>query len=50
MALNRPGVRLRFAAWIVSGPPAHLAAGVADWAVLLARVAKARARGTDPWA
>ncbi|HVP01364.1 MAG TPA: hypothetical protein VMT10_02245 [Solirubrobacteraceae bacterium] len=34
----------------MTGPVGHLYAGLADWAVLLARVARARARGTDPWA
>jgi len=33
------------AAWIVTGPIGHLAAGIADWTQLLARYARARARG-----
>jgi hypothetical protein len=39
----RPHARL--AAWLVTGPVGHLAAGLADWAVLLWRVGKARATG-----
>jgi hypothetical protein len=27
----------RFAAWFITGPPGHLASGLADWAVLLWR-------------
>jgi hypothetical protein len=34
----------RFAAWLVTGPLGHCAAGVADWAVLLARAARTRYR------
>jgi hypothetical protein len=30
-------LRTRFAAWLVCGPLAHLAAGLADWTVLLVR-------------
>jgi hypothetical protein len=37
--------RDRAAAWLVTGPAGHLASGLADWAVLLWRVAAARARG-----
>jgi hypothetical protein len=33
------------AAWLATGPLGHLYAGVADWVVLLARLARARARG-----
>ena len=29
-------MRSRFAGWLVCGPVGHLAAGVADWVVLLA--------------
>jgi hypothetical protein len=31
--------------WLYTGPLGHLAAGVADWASLLTRYARARARG-----
>jgi hypothetical protein len=37
------------AAWIVTGPLGHLYAGVVDWVALLARYARARARGEPPW-
>jgi hypothetical protein len=30
-------MRIRFAAWLVTGPLGHLWAGVADWTELLAR-------------
>jgi hypothetical protein len=40
----------RFAAWLLTGPLGHFAAGVVDWLVLLGRWASARARGRDPWA
>jgi len=30
--------------WLYTGPLGHLAAGIADWAELLARLARARAR------
>jgi hypothetical protein len=33
-----------FAAWLVTGPIGHLAAGVADWVELLARWCFARLR------
>jgi hypothetical protein len=33
------------AAWIVTGPLGHLYGGVVDWAQVLARLARARARG-----
>jgi hypothetical protein len=39
----------RLAAWLVTGPLGHLAAGVVDWLVLAGRWAVARARGRDPW-
>jgi len=32
-------------AWLYTGPVGHLAAGVADWVTLLARLAWSRARG-----
>jgi hypothetical protein len=34
----------RFLAWLYTGPLGHLAAGVADWADLLARHASSRVR------
>jgi len=40
----------RLAAWLVTGPPAFLLAGLVDWAQLGARVVVARARGRDPFA
>ncbi len=46
----RPPLHRRLAARIVTGPAGHLAAGLADWAALLARLAVAKARGRDPWA
>jgi hypothetical protein len=33
----------RFAAWLLTGPLGHLAAGLADWVALLARHWLARA-------
>jgi hypothetical protein len=38
--------RARLATWLVCGPLGHLAAGIADWAVLLVRwrLAEAQAR------
>jgi hypothetical protein len=36
--------RVRFAAWLYTGPAGHLYAGVADWAELLARYGWARLR------
>jgi hypothetical protein len=41
--------RTRAAAWLVTGPVGHLAAGVIDWAALAGRWLWARARGRDPW-
>ena len=38
-------MRARFAAWLVTGPLGHLAAGVADWVVLLVALAARRASG-----
>ena len=35
----------RLAAWLVTGPAGHLAAGLTDFSVLLARVLRARLRG-----
>jgi hypothetical protein len=35
----------RAAAWLVTGPVGHFAAGLADWLVLLVRYWTARARG-----
>jgi len=32
------------AAWIVTGPLGHLYAGLADWAAILLRLARARGR------
>jgi hypothetical protein len=37
-------MRTRLAAWLVTGPLGHLAAGIADWAELLARWLWSRAR------
>jgi len=33
------------AAWLATGPVGHLVAGIADWAEVLGRYARARARG-----
>jgi hypothetical protein len=41
-------VRRRLAAWWITGPLGHLAAGIADWTQLLARYWWARLRGTQP--
>jgi hypothetical protein len=45
-------MKSRFATWLVCGPLGHLAAGVADWAVLLVRwrlaERQARTRETSP--
>jgi hypothetical protein len=38
----------RLAAWLVTGPLGHLAAGIADWAELLARWLWSRGRGRRP--
>lgn len=35
----------RFAAWLVTGPLGHLAAGALDWGAIGWKVAYARARG-----
>jgi hypothetical protein len=47
MEPQRPPLRRRIAARIVTGPAGHLVAAVADWAQLLARYAWARARGKE---
>jgi len=36
--------REAIAAWVLTGPLGHLYAGVADWAVLLVRLVRARGR------
>jgi len=41
-------LRVRAAAWLVTGPLGHLWAGAADWASLLVRYWWARARGREP--
>jgi hypothetical protein len=38
-------VPTRLAAWLVTGPLGHLAAGAIDWFVLAGRVLRARVRG-----
>jgi hypothetical protein len=43
-------VQRRIGAWLYTGPLGHLYGGVADWVELLARYARARAIGRDPWA
>ena len=50
MARSTLDTPTRARAWLVTGPLGHLAGGLLDWASLLARVARARARGRDPWA
>jgi hypothetical protein len=40
----------RLLAKLITGPLGHLIAALADWAVVLAHYASARARGRDPWA
>ncbi|WP_205697704.1 hypothetical protein [Conexibacter sp. SYSU D00693] len=45
--MDRPQLRTRAAAWVVTGPVGHLYGGVADWAVMLTRYAWARARGRE---
>ena len=40
----------RIAAWMVTGPLGHLAAGVTDWLVLFTGWLWSRARRRDPWA
>jgi hypothetical protein len=40
-------LRVRVAAWVVTGPLGHLWAGVADWVSLLARYGWARVRGRE---
>jgi hypothetical protein len=41
--------RRRLAAWLVTGPIGFLVAGAVDWLAMVARYARARARGRDPW-
>jgi hypothetical protein len=41
-------MRVRLAAWMVTGPAGHLWAGVCDWLELLARYGWARVRGREP--
>jgi hypothetical protein len=48
MTAFRLPLRLRVAAWLVTGPLGHLWAGVADWAELLVRYGWARLRGREP--
>jgi hypothetical protein len=48
MSPFRLPVRVRVAAWVVTGPLGHLWAGVCDWVELLARYWWARARGREP--
>jgi hypothetical protein len=50
MGRKRLTAARRTEAWIVTGPLGHLAGGLADWAALLARGARARLAGRDPWA
>jgi hypothetical protein len=47
--MRRPSLPRRFAAWLVTGPAGHAAAGAVDWAVLLARLGRARLTGRGPW-
>ena len=42
-------MRSRIAAWLVTGPVGHLAAGAADWAGMFVRYWVARARGREPF-
>jgi hypothetical protein len=35
------------AAWVLTGPLGHLYGGLVDWARLLGRLARARARGEE---
>ncbi len=43
--LRRPRSPLQvFAAWVLTGPPGHLYAGVADWLGILGRYVRARGR------
>jgi hypothetical protein len=48
MTAFRLSLRLRVAAWVVTGPLGHLWAGVAVWAELLVRYGWARLRGREP--
>ena len=47
--MGRPSLPLRLAAWLVTGPAGHLAAGAIGWAVLLGRLGRARIAGREPW-
>lgn len=38
--LYKGGMRTRLAAWLLTGPLGHLAAGALDWGALLARWAR----------
>jgi hypothetical protein len=40
-------LRVRVAAWVVTGPLGHLWGGVCDWAELLVRYGWARVRGRE---
>jgi hypothetical protein len=40
-------VTTRIRAWLYTGPLAHLAAGVADWVLLLTRYARRRHHDAD---
>ncbi|HKG16517.1 MAG TPA: hypothetical protein VKA96_02390 [Solirubrobacteraceae bacterium] len=44
-----PPLHRRLAAWLVTGPIGFLAAGIVDWAALVAHYLWSRARGRDPW-
>ena len=46
----RSAARMRFAAWLYTGPIGHLYGGLADWGELFARYTWARLRRRDPWA
>jgi hypothetical protein len=41
----RPALRVRLAAWVVTGPVGHLWGGACDWLELLVRFVWARVRG-----
>jgi hypothetical protein len=44
MPARRPSPSTRALAWVYTGPVGHLYGGLADWGVLLWRLALARAR------
>jgi hypothetical protein len=48
MAARRLSPAGRLLAWLYTGPLGHLYGGLADWAVLLARCARARLRTRRP--